>query len=98
MVCPLETTTYIVANEPAAIVWAANFGALEWHPWTSRANAPDEPTYALVDLDPGEKTSWGDLLVLARLHRTAFDHLGVMARAKVTGCRGIQIWVPILPG
>jgi bifunctional non-homologous end joining protein LigD len=36
--------------------------------------------------------------VLARLHRTAFEHLGVTARAKVTGRRGIQIWVPIAPG
>jgi bifunctional non-homologous end joining protein LigD len=93
-----ETTTYAVPNEPAAIVWAANFGALEWHPWTSRAVSPHEPTYALVDLDPGEHTSWDELLVLARLHRTALDHLGVTARAKVTGRRGIQIWVPIVSG
>jgi bifunctional non-homologous end joining protein LigD len=35
--------------------------------------------------------------VLARLHRTAFDHLGVAAFPKVTGRRGIQIWVPIVP-
>jgi bifunctional non-homologous end joining protein LigD len=92
-----ETTTYVVADEPAALVWAANFGALE-HPWTSRCDAPHEPTYALVDLDPGERTSWDDLLALARLHRTALDHLGVTARAKVTGRRGIQIWVPVVGG
>jgi bifunctional non-homologous end joining protein LigD len=93
-----ETTTYVVVEEPAALVWAANFGALEWHPWTSRAAAPHEPTYALVDLDPGERTSWEDLLSLARLHRTALDHLGVLARPKLTGRRGIQVWVPITPG
>ena len=93
-----ESTTYVVADEPAALVWAANFGALEWHPWTSRTDAPHEPTYALVDLDPGTATSWDDLLVLARLHRTALGHLGVTAGAKVTGRRGIQIWVPITHG
>lgn len=93
-----ETTTYVVADEPAAVVWVANFGALEWHPWTSRTTAMHEPTYALIDLDPGEQTSWDDLLVLARLHRTALDHLGVTARAKVTGRRGIQIWIPIIGG
>ena len=93
-----EKTTYVEPDEPAALVWAANFGALEWHPWTSRAQAVNEPTYALIDLDPGEKTRWDDLLVLARLHRTALDHLGMTARAKVTGRRGIQIWVPIVPG
>jgi bifunctional non-homologous end joining protein LigD len=93
-----ESTTYVVADEPAALVWAANFGALEWHPWTSRTDAPHEPTYALVDLDPGTATSWDDLLVLARLHRTALGHLGVTAGAKVTGRRGIQIWVPVTHG
>jgi bifunctional non-homologous end joining protein LigD len=36
--------------------------------------------------------------VLARLHRTAFEHLGVHAYPKVTGRRGIQVWVPIVRG
>jgi bifunctional non-homologous end joining protein LigD len=93
-----RTTTYLVVDEPAALVWAANFGALEWHAWTARADAPDRPTYALIDIDPGEATSWEDVLVLARLHRTALDHLGVRGQPKVTGRRGIQIWIPIAPG
>jgi bifunctional non-homologous end joining protein LigD len=95
---PGETRTYLVVDEPAALVWAANFGALEWHAWTSRTDHPHRPTYALIDLDPGETTSWDDVLVLARLHRTALEHLGVVACPKVTGRRGIQIWVPIAVG
>ena len=43
-------------------------------------------------------TPWDDVLVLARLHRTALEHLGVRAQLKVTGRRGIQIWVPIARG
>ena len=93
-----ETTTYLVVDDPAALVWAANFGALEWHAWTSLTDAPHRPTYALIDIDPGDNTSWEDLLVLARLHRAALDHLGVQGQPKVTGRRGIQIWVPIKPG
>jgi bifunctional non-homologous end joining protein LigD len=95
---PRETSTYLVAGEPAALVWAANFGALEWHAWTSRAEHPRRPTYALVDIDPGTATTWEDVLVLARLHRTAFEHLGVVAQPKLTGRRGIQIWIPVTPG
>jgi bifunctional non-homologous end joining protein LigD len=93
-----ETTTYLVVDEPAALVWAANFGALEWHAWTSCTDDPHRPTYALVDLDPGSGTTWEDVLALARLHRTALEHLGVRAQPKVTGRRGIQIWVPIARG
>jgi bifunctional non-homologous end joining protein LigD len=95
---PGDTRTYLVVDEPAALIWAANFGALEWHAWTSTVDQPRQPTYALVDLDPGERTSWEDLLVLARLHRTAFEHLGLTARPKLTGRRGIQIWIPVAAG
>jgi bifunctional non-homologous end joining protein LigD len=93
-----DTTTYLVVDEPAALVWAANFGALEWHAWTSKTDAPRQPTYALIDLDPGPSTSFEDIVTLARLHRTALDHLGVRAQPKLTGRRGIQIWVPVARG
>ena len=93
-----ETTTYPVLDEPAAVVWAAQFGALEWHAWTSRTDEPQQPSYVMLDLDPGERTSWEDVLVLARLHRTAFEHLDLRAYPKVTGKRGIQIWVPTRRG
>ena len=95
---PGETTTYLVANEPAALVWVANFGALEWHAWTSRTDAPHRPTYALIDLDPGEATTWDDMLTLARLYRTALEHLGIRAQPKLSGRRGIQIWIPLTRG
>ncbi len=95
---PGETTTYLMVDDAAALVWAANFGALEWHAWTARAEQPRSPTYALIDIDPGEATSWEEVLVLARLHRTALEHLGVRAAPKVTGRRGIQVWIPVVPG
>ncbi|WP_114560104.1 non-homologous end-joining DNA ligase LigD [Desertihabitans aurantiacus] len=93
-----ETRTYLVVDEAAALVWAANFGALEWHPWTSRTEQPRCPSYVLFDIDPGERTSWEEVLVLARLHRTALEHLGMRGRPKLTGRRGIQVWVPIAEG
>jgi bifunctional non-homologous end joining protein LigD len=93
-----RTTTYLVVDEPAALVWAANYGALEWHAWTATAADPHHPTYALIDIDPGPATSWEEVLVLARLHRTALDHVGVKGQPKVTGRRGIQIWIPVRPG
>ncbi len=96
---PGETECYSVIDSVPSLVWAANLGgAVEIHPWNSTVDAPDEPRWAFVDLDPGEATGWDDLLVLARLHRTALDHLGVQGMPKVTGRRGIQIWIPVGPG
>jgi bifunctional non-homologous end joining protein LigD len=95
---PGETEWYVVAEKPATLVWLANQAAFELHPWTSTAAAPHQPSWALVDLDPGTSTSFDDLLVLARLHRTALEHLGVEGIPKVSGRRGIQIWIPVAPG
>ncbi len=95
---PGKTVTYLMADEAAALVWAVNFGALEWHAWTARAEDRDSPTYALIDIDPGTATPWDDVLVLARLHRTALEHVGVRAAAKLTGRRGIHIWIPVEAG
>lgn len=95
---PGETRTYLVVNEPAALVWVANYGALEWHAWTSCTDQPHLPSYALIDIDPGPATSWDDVLALARLHRIALRHLDVAGQPKLTGRRGIQIWIPIARG
>ena len=60
-----------------------------------RRDDPHQPTWAMIDIDPGTESTFDDVLVLARLHRTALEHLGVQAMPKVTGKRGIQIWVPV---
>jgi bifunctional non-homologous end joining protein LigD len=95
---PGETECYLVIDSPPALAWVANYGAVELHPWTSTVRDSHAPTWALIDLDPGQKTTWDDLLLLARLHRTALEHLGVESRPKATGRRGIQIWVPVTEG
>jgi bifunctional non-homologous end joining protein LigD len=87
-----------VADSAASLAWLANFGALEVHPWTSTIAAPHEPTWALFDIDPGEAMGFAEVVELARLHRTALEHLGVQGCPKVTGKRGIQIWIPVAAG
>ncbi|GGS57456.1 DNA polymerase domain-containing protein [Actinokineospora fastidiosa] len=93
-----ETQCYAVLDSVAALVWMANFGAIELHPWTSRLPDVHQPTWALIDIDPGESTTFADILDLARLYRAGLAHLGVDGMPKVTGQRGVQIWVPIRAG
>jgi bifunctional non-homologous end joining protein LigD len=93
-----ETQVYIVPDRPATLAWLANFGVIELNPWTSPTRAHRCPSWALIDLDPGTDTTFDDVVVLARLHEVALRELGLRAGAKVTGKRGIQIWIPIEPG
>ncbi len=92
-----ESHTYVVADRVATLAWLANQAVIDLHPWTSRLPDWFRPTYALIDIDPGEKTTFDQVVVLAKLYRTALGHLGVTGVPKVTGKRGIQIWVPIAP-
>lgn len=90
--------TYVVVDRVATLAWLAQEAALELHPWTSRTGAPQEPTYALIDIDPGAHTTWEEVLILGRLYRTALEHLDLIGLPKVTGKRGIQVWIPVRGG
>ncbi len=89
---------YVLADSAATLAWLAQEAAVELHPWTSPADAPDRPSYALIDIDPGPDTKWDEVVTLARLYRTALRHLGVVGHPKVTGKRGIQVWIGIERG
>jgi bifunctional non-homologous end joining protein LigD len=93
-----ETEWYLVADRPATIAWLANYGAVELHAWTSTIPDVQCPTYAMIDVDPGTKTSWDEVVTLTRLYQAALEHLHVRGFPKLTGRRGIQIWVPIEKG
>jgi bifunctional non-homologous end joining protein LigD len=95
---PGESETYAVLDSPAALAWMANYASIELHPWTSTIADVDEPTWAYIDIDPGSKTTFEELVLLAGLYRAGLDHLGVLSMPKVTGKRGIHVWVPIANG
>jgi bifunctional non-homologous end joining protein LigD len=90
-----ETQWYSVIDDAPSLVWAANLAGFELHPWTSCTDRPDRPTWAYVDIDPGPNTAAEDLALLVRLHRTALEHLDVVGCPKVTGQRGVQVWIPV---
>ena len=91
-------TTTSSPTRSAALCWLGNQASFEIHAWTGKLPEPWQPTFAYIDIDPGEKTTWEETLTLARLYRTALGHLGVRGYPKTTGKRGIQVWIPIEHG
>jgi bifunctional non-homologous end joining protein LigD len=89
---------HLIADRVATPCWLGNQAAFEIHAWTGRLPEPWAPTFALIDIDPGDKTTWDETVAIARLYRTALEHLGLRAYAKLTGKRGIQAWIPIVQG
>ena len=93
-----KTDTYLVVDEPAALVWAANFGALEWHAWTALAT-PKQPDVRADRHRPRHRrrpgrTCWCWPGCTAQRWSTS----ACAAQPKVTGRRGIQIWIPVSAG
>jgi len=92
-----DANDHLIADRVATLAWLGNQASFEIHAWTARLPEPWRPTFAYIDIDPGERTTWEETLVLARLYRTALGHLNVRGYPKTTGKRGIQVWIPIVP-
>jgi bifunctional non-homologous end joining protein LigD len=93
-----KTKQYVVVNELATLVWVANAASIDLHPWHSRIDAPDQPDWAVFDLDPAEGATFASVVTLAQLVGVALDHYGLRSVIKTTGQTGLQIYVPVRRG
>ena len=88
---------FITAPDAESLMWLANMGAIEIHPWLSRVAAPDRPDFAVFDLDPAEGATWEQVVTLAGLVKVALERLGLVGHLKTSGATGLHIYVPIEP-
>jgi bifunctional non-homologous end joining protein LigD len=85
---------YILINDVRTLTWAANMAALELHPFLHRAPHIDRPTHVVFDLDPGEDANILDCAEVAFLLREVLTGLRLKSFPKVSGSKGIQVYVP----
>src|SRR5438105_5812662 len=86
---------YILINDVRALTWAANMAALELHPFLHRVPHIERPTHIVFDLDPGEETNILQCAEVAFLLRDVLTKLRLKSFAKVSGSKGIQLYVPL---
>jgi bifunctional non-homologous end joining protein LigD len=88
----------VVIDDPPALVAVVNDrDAVEIHTSAANVDAPDRPTWVTIAIDPGARMSRDDVALVASLHRTALEHLGVLAAPKLSGHRSVEIWIPVAP-
>ncbi|WP_438855815.1 non-homologous end-joining DNA ligase [Agromyces sp. M3QZ16-3] len=87
----------LVIDEPAGAVWAAQMNTIVFHPWASRASAPDLPDQLRVDLDPQPGTGFDDAVPAAFALRELLAEVGLTGFVKTSGNRGIHVFAPIEP-
>ncbi len=89
----------IVIENADALLWMANQAGLTYHVFSSRLAALAEPDYAMIDLDPGDRTTWwDDLIEVALAVRQTLELLELPSVVKTSGQRGLHILVPLAPG
>ena len=86
---------YVLINNLATLVWCANLAALELHPFLHRSPKIDRPTSIVFDLDPGEGSDILDCARVAFLLKDMFDTWHLEAFVKVSGSRGLQVYLPL---
>jgi bifunctional non-homologous end joining protein LigD len=91
------TVDFLLADSSEALMWFANMGCIEVHPFHSRAKDPEMPTYAVFDFDPAEGSTWDQVVVAAQLLKVALGQLGLAGYPKLSGSRGLHVYVPLEP-
>ncbi|HET9849240.1 MAG TPA: non-homologous end-joining DNA ligase [Candidatus Dormibacteraeota bacterium] len=86
---------WILIEEVATLAWLANHAVIDMHPWYSRVDKPEYPDWSVVDLDPAEGATFNDVVDVARVVKSALDHLKLKALLKTTGQSGLHVYIPI---
>jgi bifunctional non-homologous end joining protein LigD len=86
---------YVVVNDAKTLLWVAGAGGIELHPFLHVIPRIDVATHVVFDLDPGEGADIHDCARVALLLR---EMLELECFPKVSGSKGIQVYVPLNSG
>lgn len=84
---------YLICNDAATLVYMANLGCIEINPWHSTYLAPDEPSYMMLDLDPGD-ISFTEVVNTALVIKEICDEINIPSYCKTSGATGLHIYIP----
>jgi len=87
----------ICPTEIAAVAWAAQMGAITFHPWPVRRGSVDHPDELRIDLDPQPGTSFADAARVALVARDLMTEVGLVGFPKTSGNRGVHIYARLEP-
>jgi bifunctional non-homologous end joining protein LigD len=84
---------YVLVNDLPTLLYLVNQGTVTFHPWLSRLNDLDRPTFVLFDLDPGP-AKFADVVTVAKAVRDILDEDGTKSFVKTSGKSGLHVLAP----
>jgi bifunctional non-homologous end joining protein LigD len=88
-----KTIRAVLCQDEATLIYLANLGCIELHPWSSRMGSLDRPDYVILDLDP-EDIAFDQVIEAAQQTRKVLEQAGAEGYCKTSGQRGLHIYVP----
>ncbi|MDQ4065570.1 MAG: non-homologous end-joining DNA ligase [Actinomycetota bacterium] len=86
---------FCVVNDVSSLLWLANLANLELHVSLSKRSALGRPTSLVFDLDPDPALGVLGSAKVAHWVRDELTALGLDSYPKVSGSKGIQLYVPL---
>jgi bifunctional non-homologous end joining protein LigD len=86
---------YLMANDLSALLYVANLGCIEQHPWSSSIDDLERPDYVFFDLDPTEDTPYSTVVEVARSVLGVLDAIGLKVFLKTSGASGLHMYLPL---
>jgi len=88
---------YMVCGDRDTLLYLVNLGSIDLHPWMSRVSSPDEPDYAVIDLDP-KGAPFAHVVRIAREVGRVLRGIGMRPLLKTSGKTGLHVVLPLEPG
>jgi bifunctional non-homologous end joining protein LigD len=86
----------LIAGDLMTLLYCVHVDIISQDVWLSRVNHPDQPDYAVFDLDPQPSVPFRQVVDVACWLREVLDQYGVLHGVKTSGMSGLHIYVPII--
>lgn len=86
---------YLLCQNTASLIYMANLGCIEIHPWNSRTADLDRPDYGIIDLDPPEGMDFKNVVEVALMVHQVLKDAEIEGYCKTSGAKGLHVYMPM---
>ncbi len=90
-----EPKDFLICDGEASLLYMVNLGCIEMNPWHSRWKTAAYPDWSVIDLDPGDRIGFAQVIETARVVYELLRSLGLPSYPKTSGSTGLHIYVPL---